>query len=93
MFSAILMLLIMPVTDISVLRGMQHRPLCKMAFYIFLVNFLILMLLGAKHVEYPYIELGQVCTLLYFAYFLIVVPFIGLIENTLLNMTHKTLIW
>jgi len=46
-------------------------------------NFLILMKLGACHVETPYIELGQVCTVLYFSYFIIIVPVVSLIENSI----------
>ena len=33
------------------------------------------MQLGAKHVETPFIEFGQISTVLYFSYFLIAVPF------------------
>lgn len=55
MFSAILALLAMPFTDLRS-RGIQLKPLNKAAFYIFIGNFLILMVLGAKHVESPYIE-------------------------------------
>jgi ubiquinol-cytochrome c reductase cytochrome b subunit len=44
------------------------------------------MQLGAKHVESPFIEFGQISTLLYFAYFLIILPLISLIENTLTNL-------
>lgn len=89
MFSAILALLTMPFTDLSKLRGIQFRPLSKIAFFIFVANFLILMQLGAKHVESPFIELGQVCTVLYFAHFLIIVPFISLLENTLIDLSTK----
>ena len=51
MFSAILILLAMPFADLSKSRGFQFRPLSKIAFFIFVGNFLILMQLGAKHVE------------------------------------------
>ena len=44
------------------------------------------MQLGAKPVESPFIELGQICTVLYFAHFLLIVPFISLLENTLIHM-------
>ena len=77
----------MPLTDLSRSRGIQFRPLSKIAFYIFLANFLILMQLGAKHVESPFIEFGQISTILYFSYFLIIVPFISLIENSLIDLT------
>jgi len=86
MFSAILALLIMPFSDLSKLRGIQFRPLSKIVFFIFVANFLILMQLGAKHVESPFIELGQLSTILYFAHFLIIVPFITLLENSLIDL-------
>ena len=86
MFSAILILLAMPFTDLSRSRGIQFRPLSKIAFYVFIANFLILMQLGAKHVESPYIEFGQISTVLYFAHFLIIVPSISLLENSLIEL-------
>lgn len=89
MFSAILILLAMPYTDLSKFRGIQFRPLSKAAFFIFIGNFLILMLLGAKHVESPFIEFGQISTVIYFSYFLIIVPFISLLENTLIELSVK----
>jgi ubiquinol-cytochrome c reductase cytochrome b subunit len=86
MLSAILILLVMPFTDLGRSRGLQFRPLSKMAFYIFIANFLILMQIGAKHVESPFIEVGQISTILYFSHFLIIVPLISLIENSLVEL-------
>jgi ubiquinol-cytochrome c reductase cytochrome b subunit len=90
MFAALLSLLIMPFTDLSKLRGIQFRPLSKIAFYIFVANFLILMQLGAKHVESPFIEFGQISTVLYFSHFLIIVPFITVLENSLIDLATDT---
>ncbi len=90
MFSAILALLSMPFTDLSKLRGIQFRPISKIAFFIFVANFLILMQLGAKHVESPFIEFGQISTTLYFAHFLIIVPVVTLLENSLIDLATKT---
>jgi ubiquinol-cytochrome c reductase cytochrome b subunit len=87
MFSAILILLVMPFTDLSRSRGIQFRPLSKIAFYIFIANFLILMQLGAKHVESPFIEFGQISTIIYFSYFLVVVPVTSLLENSLIELS------
>jgi ubiquinol-cytochrome c reductase cytochrome b subunit len=87
MFGAILALLVMPFTDLSKLRGNQFRPLSKIAFFIFVANFLILMQLGAKHVESPFIEFGQISTTLYFAHFLIIVPFVTVLENSLIDLS------
>jgi ubiquinol-cytochrome c reductase cytochrome b subunit len=88
MLGAILMLLVMPFTDLSRSRGIQFRPLSKIAFFIFVGNFLILMQLGAKHVESPFIELGQISTVIYFSHFLILVPLISLFENSLIDLTN-----
>jgi ubiquinol-cytochrome c reductase cytochrome b subunit len=85
MISAILILLAMPFTDLSKYRGIQFRPLSKIAFYVFIANFLILMQLGAKHVESPFIEFGQISTVLYFAHYLIIVPCVSLLENSFIE--------
>lgn len=82
----------MPFTDLSRSRGIQFKPLSKAAFFIFVGNFLILMELGAKHVESPFIEFGQICTVIYFSHFLIIVPIISLLENTLIDITSKDII-
>lgn len=87
MFSAILAIMLLPVTDLGRSKGLQFRPLSKFAFWVFVVNFLILMKLGACHVETPFIELGQLSTVLYFGYFLFIVPAISLIENTLMDLS------
>ncbi len=79
----------MPFSDISKLRGIQFRPFSKIFFFIFVANFLILMQLGAKHVESPFIEFGQISTALYFSHFLIIVPLVNLLENSLINLTTK----
>ncbi len=89
MFAAILALMAMPLTDLSKLRGVQFRPLSKIAFFIFVANFLVLMQIGAKHVETPFIELGQISTVLYFAHFFIIVPVVSIIENSLVELAIK----
>jgi ubiquinol-cytochrome c reductase cytochrome b subunit len=90
MFAAILILLVMPFTDLGRSRGLQFRPLSKIAFFVFVANFLILMQIGAKHVETPFIEFGQISTVLYFSHFLIIVPLVSLLENTLVDIHTKS---
>jgi ubiquinol-cytochrome c reductase cytochrome b subunit len=90
MFSALLALLSLPFTDLSRLRGIQFRPLSKIAFFIFIANFLILLQLGAKHVESPFIEFGQISTALYFAHFIIIIPFVTLLENSLIDLATNS---
>jgi len=88
MFSAILILLAMPFTDLSRSRGIQFRPLSKIVFYVFVSNFLILMVLGAKHVESPFIEFGQISTVIFFLHFLVFVPLVSLLENSLIELAN-----
>ncbi len=86
MFSAILIILILPITDLGKTKGLQFRPLSRIFFYFFVVNFFILLILGSKHVEDPFIVFGQISTIFYFLYFIIIVPFISIIENTLMEL-------
>lgn len=90
MFMSLLILLAMPIVDTSRVRGSQFRPMMRFAFWLFVANFFVLMLLGAKHVEEPFITLGAVSTAFYFAWFLIIVPVIGIVENTLLDISTES---
>jgi ubiquinol-cytochrome c reductase cytochrome b subunit len=83
MFSALLVIISMNFLDVHKFRGFQYKPLNKVVFYIFITIFLSLMILGAKHVESPYIELGQIFTSLYFMYFLVFIPFLNFLEYNL----------
>ena len=85
MFGALLIFISMIFLDVNKMRGFQYRPISKIAFYSFCSIFLGLMVLGAKHVESPYIELGQSLTLAYFLYFLFVIPFVSYIESNMLS--------
>ena len=90
MFGSLLILLVLPLTDLSRIRGNQFRPAMKLAFWFFVVDFIILLWIGAQHPDTPYLEIGQVSTALYFAWFLIIVPLIGIAENTLLDVATTT---
>jgi ubiquinol-cytochrome c reductase cytochrome b subunit len=94
MLAAILIIMLLPITDLGRSKGLQFRPLSKLGFWIFVANFLILMKLGACHVESPFIELGQISTVLYFSYFAIIVPFNSFVENTFtdVNLTKRNLL-
>jgi ubiquinol-cytochrome c reductase cytochrome b subunit len=74
MFSAILILLALPFLDTSRVRSSTFRPIMKVFFWLFVVNFLLLMWIGGQHVEEPFIALGQLCTVYYFSYFLVIFP-------------------
>jgi ubiquinol-cytochrome c reductase cytochrome b subunit len=87
MFSALLVILTMIFLDINKIRGFQFRPLSKVLYYIFGAIFLGLLILGAKHVESPFIEYGQILTTAYFLFFLLLLPILGSRENYIFTFT------
>ena len=86
MFGSLLILLLLPILDLSRIRGSQFRPAMRIGLWAFYVNFLILMFIGAQHPEPPFIMVGQISTFFYFAWFLVIVPVVGIIENTLMDV-------
>ena len=42
------------------------------------------------HPESPYLEIGQFSTAFYFIWFLIIVPLIGIAENTLMDIAIES---
>lgn len=86
MLSSILILFALPLLDTSRIRSCAFRPLMRFVFWCFVSNFLLLMWLGSKHPVPPYTQLGQLCTGFYFSYFLILLPAIGILENTLFDL-------
>jgi ubiquinol-cytochrome c reductase cytochrome b subunit len=91
MLGAILILLALPFLETSRIRSCAFRPFMRLAFWSFVTNFFLLMWIGSQHPEVPYIFIGQICTFFYFAYFLLFVPLLGVVENTLSDLaTHST---
>jgi ubiquinol-cytochrome c reductase cytochrome b subunit len=99
MIGAILILLLLPLLHTSHIRSSSFRPIQKKLFWVFVANFLILGWIGGQPVEDPYVFVGQVSTVIYFSYFLIIVPLVGIIENFLVeyyeieNSTFDTTIY
>ena len=89
MFGSLLILLILPLLDLSRVRAATFRPLMKFAFWSLVVDFLILTWIGSQHPNTPFVEIGQCATAFYFAFFFILVPVIGFIENTLMDLATK----
>lgn len=86
MFASLLILLVLPLADTSRIRGNQFRPIMKFAFWILVVVFFILFWIGACHPVTPYSEIGAVATVIYFSWFIIIVPVTGIVENTLMDL-------
>ncbi|MEZ5895120.1 MAG: cytochrome b/b6 [Parvularculaceae bacterium] len=82
MFSSILVLFVLPWLDTSRVRSMRYRPMAKLWFLIFFVACGALMYLGGKPAEGNYVLFAQIATAYYFAFFLIILPLLGVFEKT-----------
>lgn len=84
LFASLVVLLALPHVHFSYIRSLQFRPISKILFWFFVSDFFILTYIGAQVVEAPWVILGQCASVFYFAYFLILNPVIGIIENKLI---------
>ncbi|MGR3463864.1 MAG: cytochrome b, partial [Limimaricola sp.] len=83
MFGAIAVIALAPWLDTSSIRSGRYRPMFKWWFALLVVDFIVLMWVGAMPAEgiYPYISL--IGAAYWFAYFLVVLPLLGVIEKPL----------
>lgn len=86
MLGSLLILLAMPVLDTSRLRGGAFRPLWRVAFWALAVDLVLLGYLGSQHAEEPFITIGALASVFYFAWYLVLVPVVGVVENTLADL-------
>ena len=86
---SILVLAVLPFVHTSNLKGLSFRPIAKLMYWFFMMNFILLTWIGSKPVEDPYIFIGQLSSIFYFSYFLLIVPLVGYLENNLLFSKNK----
>jgi len=81
MFSAILILFVLPWLDTSRTKSCNYRPIYKWFMILFFVNFFILGYVGMKPAEGTYLLIARIGLVYYFTFLLILTPFIGRIEK------------
>ncbi|MER9999070.1 cytochrome b N-terminal domain-containing protein [Mesorhizobium sp. M0051] len=81
MFGSIAVLFLVPWLDSSKVRSAVYRPWYRLFFWIFVADALFLGWLGSQPAERAYVVMSQLATLYYFAFFIIVMPLLGLIET------------
>ena len=88
MFASILVLLLLPMLHTSPFRSADYRPIYRVFFWIFMLDWVILGWIGGNAPESPYVEIGQAFTVFYFLFICVFVPVIGLIEKACLQRTQ-----
>jgi ubiquinol-cytochrome c reductase cytochrome b subunit len=81
MFGAIAVMAVVPWLDTSSVRSGRFRPLFKWWYWLFVINFLVLTWVGARPTDFPYDWISLIASTYWFAYFLVILPILGLIEK------------
>ena len=81
MFASVLVLFVLPWLDRSPVRSGKFRPIFKQFYWLLVLDVLVLGYVGAMPAEGIWIPIGQVATAYYFAYFLVILPLLGIFER------------
>ena len=81
MFGAIAVMALAPWLDTSSVRSGRYRPMFKWWFWLLALDFMLLMWLGAMPAEEPYATFSLIASAYWFAYFLVILPLLGVIEK------------
>ena len=85
MISAIIILALLPWIHSTEVRSSRFRPLYRFFYWTMISCCLLLGWIGGMTVEEPYVLIGQLASIYYFLYFLILLPFFGKLERFLLE--------
>ena len=78
---------ILPFLHTSNVRSSLFRPLFRVFYWLFILDFIILGWIGGNLAESPYLEIGQLATVYYFLFPLVIIPGLGILENKMLEWT------
>jgi quinol-cytochrome oxidoreductase complex cytochrome b subunit len=80
-FGSIFVLFLLPWLDRSKVRSARYRPIHNGFFWLFVADCFFLGWVGANPAEGIFIVIGQICTIWYFAHFLVLVPLVSMFER------------
>jgi ubiquinol-cytochrome c reductase cytochrome b subunit len=91
MFAAIAVLFMLPWLDTSKVKSLRYRPMLKPFFFLFILACIGLGWVGAESpdkvllavgdFQFQMVHLGLTLTVFYFAYFLLILPIVGVLEK------------
>ena len=83
MFGALIVLALAPWLDTSSVRSGRYRPMFKWWFWLLVVDFFVLMWVGAMPAEGIYTWISLIASTYWFVFFLVILPLLGVIEKPL----------
>ena len=83
MFGAIAALAVVPWLDSSPVRSARYRPLYRPAFWLLVIDSIVLGWIGKMPPEGHYLIIGRLATAYYFFHFLVLLPLLGRYEKPL----------
>jgi len=83
MFGSIIVMALAPWLDTSSIRSGRYRPMFKWWFALLALDFLVLMWVGSMPTVSPYDWISLIAAAYWFAYFLVILPLLGVIEKPL----------
>ena len=83
MFGSLIVLALAPWLDTSKMRSGAYRPMFKWWFWLLILDFVVLTWSGAQPTTGIYAYISLVAATYWFAYFLVILPLLGLIEKPL----------
>jgi ubiquinol-cytochrome c reductase cytochrome b subunit len=83
MFGAIAVMALAPWLDTSTVRSGRYRPKFKAWFWLLAINFVVLTWVGSQPATELYAWISLIASTYWFAYFLVILPLLGLFEKPL----------
>jgi ubiquinol-cytochrome c reductase cytochrome b subunit len=80
MLFSLILLGFLPIINNSEIKSLNFRPLSRFSFWFIVIICFLLGWIGSKPADYPYVQIGQFVTFLYFFFFLFYMPIIIRIE-------------
>jgi ubiquinol-cytochrome c reductase cytochrome b subunit len=80
---AILILLILPITNKPIATSLRFYPINQILFWCLVIDWIVLTWIGARPVEDPFVTIGQLASIIYFRYYILNPAIIKIWDNIL----------
>jgi len=93
MGGSLIILFLIPFLNTSEIRNSYFRVFFKVFYWLFISDFFILGWVGQKPVKDAFVIVGQIATLYYFLFFLVIIPVVGIVETQIARIKQKIIMF